>query len=287
MGELQVRQPAVAGSFYPAQADGLRTMVQQFLQQAHGSASRPCAVVAPHAGYVYSGHTAGYAYRPWLDAPREAGGDASAPLRILLIGPSHRVAFEGVSVGPYDAFMTPLGRIDVDVETTRRMVQQEPDVISHPAPHQAEHALEVQLPFLQEVFGPAGGSVRIVPMVVGRMAPQRLAELLEKYRQPGDLLVCSSDLSHYYAYDEARQRDAACHRAVAERDPQGMAVCEACGNTGMSALLHLARHHDWQTTLADYRTSGDTAGDRNRVVGYATYLFHQAHQGNNSGQVAA
>ncbi|MBF0160292.1 MAG: AmmeMemoRadiSam system protein B, partial [Magnetococcales bacterium] len=259
---------AVAGAFYPHQPEVLRQMVQSLLQQVEPNRPLPRAMVAPHAGYIYSGYTAAHAYRT---LPEHWAAEGTMR-RVFLIGPSHRVYLEGVSVGNYRHFLTPLGAVEVDWELTRQMVADEPDVIDHPAPHQQEHSLEVHLPFLQETIGNSG--YRLVPMVFGRMAPQRLAELIDRYRSPDDLIICSSDLSHFLPYEAARHKDQSCHQAMLARDPQAMAQCDACGNTGMAALLHLAQQQSWQVILADYRTSGDTAGDKQRVVGYASYLCY-------------
>ncbi|MBF0124896.1 MAG: AmmeMemoRadiSam system protein B [Magnetococcales bacterium] len=270
--EYNTRPPAVAGTFYPQQTDALRQMVRSLLQQVAVERPLPRAIVAPHAGYVYSGYTAAHAYRTLPNDWAAVSNQTASPRRVFLIGPSHRVYLEGVSVGNYHRFLTPLGTIDVDWELINRMVANEPDVTNHPAPHQLEHSLEVHLPFLQETIG--SGGYRLVPMVFGRMPPQRLAEIIDRYRQPDDLLIYSSDLSHFLPYEAARTKDQQCHQAMLARDPSAMAQCDACGNTGMAALLHLAQQQRWQVTLADYRTSGDTAGDKQRVVGYASYLCY-------------
>lgn len=264
MGGQSVRQPAVAGSFYPGDAAQLRAMVRSLLAQAPPPQADPEAMVTPHAGYIYSGYTAACGYRALAPVAPEQ------PRRVLLVGPSHRVYLEGMSVGPYDAFATPLGRVPVDAELCARLAQ-EPDVSREPLPHAQEHSLEVHLPFLQETLG----NFRLVPLVYGRVSGARLAELLDKYRQEGDLVVISSDLSHFYTYEQAQRLDAQCHRAVLARDTAAMAQCEACGGVGMKALLTLAVRHRWQSSLVDYRNSGDTAGDKSRVVGYASYLFHR------------
>ncbi|MBF0620870.1 MAG: AmmeMemoRadiSam system protein B [Magnetococcales bacterium] len=261
--QSRVRQPAVAGMFYPDNPDELRQMVQGFMDKAPVPDQDPVALVAPHAGYVYSGYTAACAYNSLPEA------DAAAPRRVFLLGPSHRVHLDGVSVGNYQAYNTPLGQVAIDQQKVAEMLT-EPDIIDNPAPHQFEHSLEVHLPFIM-------ASVKhftLVPLVFGKMEPARLAQILDKYTEPNDLIIVSSDLSHYYPYDEARQLDGKCHAAMLGQQPGSMADCKACGNTGMTALLNSARGRKWQTTLADYRTSGDTAGDKAKVVGYASYLFY-------------
>lgn len=258
-----VRQPAVAGMFYPDNPEQLKGMVRQFLDSAPPGEPSPCAMVAPHAGYVYSGYTAACAYRT---LPKAQDSD---PVRVFLLSPSHRVYLEGISVGGYRAYATPLGEVMVDQETVQKMATL-PDVSQDPASHQQEHALEVHLPFLLETVG----HFRLVPVVFGEISGGHLADILSKFWKPGDLLIASSDLSHFHSYDEACQRDRQCHEAVLALDPRAMSKTEACGNAGICALLEMARRNKWRSVLADYRNSGDTAGDKNKVVGYASYLFY-------------
>ena len=263
MDTRSVRQPAVAGSFYPGDPVALRAMVRQLLDQAPAGHPPPCALVAPHAGYIYSGYTAACAYRTLPMAP------ADRPLRVFLLSPSHRVPLEGVSVGNYRAYRTPLGDVAIDQEVVDRLAVL-PDVSRDTASHQQEHALEVHLPFLQETVG----SFKLVPLVFGRISGGHLADLISPFWQPGDLLVASTDLSHFHPYDEARRLDHHCLAAMAAINPLAMSKTEACGNIGVCALLEMARRRQWRSVLADYRNSGDTAGDKDRVVGYASYLFY-------------
>ncbi|MEO5348213.1 MAG: AmmeMemoRadiSam system protein B [Magnetococcus sp. YQC-3] len=261
-GQL-VRQPAVAGSFYPGEAAALRGMVRQLLERAPGGHSVPCAMIAPHAGYIYSGYTAACGYRALVKA------DVARPLRVFVLSPSHRVALEGVSVGDYRAYQTPLGEVEIDQEVVQRLLAL-PGVSRDTASHQQEHALEVHLPFLQETVV----HFRLVPMVFGRISGARLAEILSQVWRSGDLLVASTDLSHFHDYETARRLDGHCLEAINRLDFQAMAKTEACGNTGVCALLEMAQRMGWRPVLADYRTSGDTAGGKDRVVGYVTYLFY-------------
>ncbi|MBF0613863.1 MAG: AmmeMemoRadiSam system protein B [Magnetococcales bacterium] len=263
MSMERVRAPAVAGMFYPGDARALRAMVEGLLEQAPPVREEPLAVIAPHAGFIYSGLTAAHAYKGI------ARGSATAPRRVFLIGPSHRVWLEGASVGNYDAYVTPLGRVPVDREGVECLAAR-PDVSRDEAPHRLEHSLETQLPFLQVTLV----NFRIVPIVYGEMSGGHLADLLEQCWRPGDLIVISTDLSHYHPYAEAKQRDARSNAAILAGDPRKLDGCEACGNTGVWALLETARRQRWRLVLADLRNSGDTAGDRQRVVGYASYLFY-------------
>ncbi|MBF0341402.1 MAG: AmmeMemoRadiSam system protein B [Magnetococcales bacterium] len=259
----RVRAPAVAGMFYPGEARALRNLVEGLLEQVPAVPVEPVAVVAPHAGFVYSGLTAAHAYKGLAKA------SSLHPRRVFLIGPSHRVWLEGVSVGNYDAYATPLGRVPVDREGVECLASR-PDVSREEEPHRLEHSLETQLPFLQVTLV----NFRIVPLVYGEMSGGHLADLLAGCWKPEDLIVISTDLSHYHPYDEARRLDALSNAAVLARDPKAMAGCEACGNIGVRAVLETARRRRWRPLLADLRNSGDTAGDKNRVVGYASYLFY-------------
>lgn len=270
MTTSNVRLPAVAGTFYPEDPVVLRDMVRGFLREAVPcQGGPPLAMVAPHAGYIYSGYTAACGYRCLEKSQPDQ------PRRVFVLSPSHRVRQEGISVGNYSAYRTPLGDVSVDQEAIRYLLSQ-PDVTDNPAAHKMEHALEVHLPFLQETVV----NFRLVPIVFGEISGGHLADLISGCWRPGDLLVGSSDLSHFYPYDKARQLDARCHDAILSGKPKAMESCEACGNTGISALLEMARRQHWRAVLVDYRNSGDTAGDKARVVGYASYLFYPKNEGN-------
>lgn len=259
-----VRQPAVAGSFYPNDPEPLRAMVRQLLNAAPpASGPPPCAMVVPHAGYIYSGYTAACGYRNLPAA------SAEEPLRVFLLSPSHRVALTGVSVGNYSAYRTPLGDVTIDQEMVERLAAL-PDVSRDTASHQQEHALEVHLPFLQERVG----HFKLVPIIFGRISGGHLADMVSRFWQPGDLLLASTDLSHFHTYEEARRLDAQCLEAMETINPHAMSKTEACGNIGVCALLEMARRNRWRSVLSDYRTSGDTAGGKDRVVGYVSYLFY-------------
>ncbi|MBF0629249.1 MAG: AmmeMemoRadiSam system protein B [Magnetococcales bacterium] len=263
MNTERVRSPAVAGMFYPGDATVLRTMVEGLLAQVPPVAEEPLAVIAPHAGFVYSGLTAAHAYKGLRRAPAEA------PRRVWLIGPSHRVWLRGASVGDYDAYVTPLGLVAVD-QAGVALVASRPGITRDEAPHRLEHSLETQLPFLQVTLG----HFSIVPIVYGEMGGDQLAEVLAACWQPGDLIVISTDLSHFHTYEEAKKRDAQSHAAILACDSKAMSGCEACGSIGVQAMLAMARRRQWRPELADLRNSGDTAGDKQRVVGYASYLFY-------------
>lgn len=259
------RPAAVAGLFYPAEALALRATVDQLLAQPRPAeasvTAQPKALIVPHAGYVYSGPTAALAYaalRPWADRIR----------RVVLLGPVHRVPVRGLALPGVEAFDTPLGRVEVDLMRCRSL-QGLPQVVVAPAAHAAEHALEVQLPFLQRVLGP----FTLVPLAVGDASPTEVAQVLE-HAWGGDetLVLISSDLSHYLPYADAQRRDRdTVDRILSLHGP--LSNQQACGSTPISGLLPLARHHHLRPVLLDLCNSGDTAGDRQRVVGYAALSF--------------
>jgi len=265
---LAVRPAAVAGRFYPAQRAALVAEVDACLEGvpcAAVAARAPKAVIVPHAGYVYSGPVAAHAYAQL------------APLRgrirrVVLLGPTHRVAVRGLAAPSVAAFETPLGRVPIDRDALARIADL-PQVVTSDAAHAHEHALEVQLPFLQSVLG---NGFALVPLAVGDAGADDVAEVLERL-WGGDetLVVVSSDLSHYLPYAEA----AAVDRAAVDRILALDAALDheaACGATPINGLLRVARRHALVPRLLDLRNSGDTAGDRSRVVGYCAVAFEPA-----------
>lgn len=259
------RPAAVAGAFYPLDAGALRRQVGTLLAQAGEPlmtrSAQPKALIAPHAGYVYSGAVAAHAYR--LLEPHRA-----SIRRVVLIGPSHRVAFRGVALPSADAFLTPLGAVAVDRDAaadavSRRMVRPADE------PHAWEHALEVQLPFLQTALDGFG----IVPLVVGRASASEVAEVLESLWGDGQtLIVVSSDLSHYHEHALATRIDRETVESVLRFDAR-LDHDRACGATAVNALLICARRRGLSASLLALCNSGDTAGPRDRVVGYCAVAF--------------
>lgn len=260
-----IRQAAVAGMFYPGEARALRSVVRGFLEEARrrprADLRPPKALVVPHAGYVYSGAVAASSFA-------RLQGLAGAISRVLLLGPCHRVAVRGMALPEADVFGTPLGDVQVDREALAAIAGM-PGVAVSAAAHAQDHALEVQLPFLQQVLG----DFRLVPILVGQADSASVARVIERL-WGGDetLVVVSSDLSHYLPYDAARESDRATVDAVlafkAGIDHDG-----ACGATPVNALVEVARRHGLAPVLDDLRNSGDTAGDKGRVVGYAAIAF--------------
>jgi AmmeMemoRadiSam system protein B/AmmeMemoRadiSam system protein A len=264
-----VREPAVAGTFYPRDPAQLAREVDALLEAACANAEAASrtpvkAVLVPHAGYVYSGPIAASAYRSLRPG-------AARVRRVVLLGPAHRVALRGLALPGVDAFATPLGEVAVDAALVARL-RALPQVHEHPGSHALEHSLEVQLPFLQRLLG----EFTLLPLVVGDASPAEVAEVLRTV-WGGDetLIVISSDLSHYLPHALAARVDRATVGQVLDRDAT-LSHEQACGAMPLNGLLAAAADLGLEPVLADLRNSGDTAGDRARVVGYAAVLFHES-----------
>lgn len=263
---MTVRPPAVAGTFYPGSAAVLRGTVDRLLGAAASPAEGapvPKALIVPHAGYVYSGPIAASAYarlRPYAGIIR----------RVVLLGPAHRVPFRGLALPGVAQFATPLGTVDIDRAAAAAALGL-PQVQESSLAHAEEHSLEVQLPLLQSVLD----EFTLVPLVVGDATGAMVAEVLDLlWGGPETLIVVSSDLSHYHPYRDAQAID----RATAETILDLAAPIDheqACGATPINGLLLSARRRGLKPDLLDLRNSGDTAGDRGRVVGYAAFAFSE------------
>ena len=257
-----VRNPAVAGLFYPADPRELRAMIADFLAAADTSVSVPKAIIAPHAGYVYSGPIAASAYARL----KPARGQIS---RVVLLGPAHRVGFHGLALSSADYFVTPLGRIPIDQEAVKK-ISRLPQVHVMDAAHAQEHSLEVHMPFLQEVLG----EFSLLPLVVGDAEPGEVAEVLDLlWGGPETLIVISSDLSHYHDYKTAQNLDSRTSQAIEQLRIEDIQYDQACGRNPVNGLLHVARRLGLKAKTIDLRNSGDTAGSSDRVVGYGAYVF--------------
>ncbi|HNM63987.1 MAG TPA: AmmeMemoRadiSam system protein B [Accumulibacter sp.] len=256
------RPPAVAGTFYPAPASVLARDLRRLLAHAPATPTAPAkAIIAPHAGYVYSGPVAATAYAP-LVTRRET------IRRVVLLGPTHRVPVNGLALPAASAFATPLGEVPLDQASCEDILQL-PQVVVSDAAHAYEHSLEVQLPFLQSVLA----DFSLVPLAVGRASAEQVAEVLERL-WGGDetLIVISSDLSHYLPYTTACALDQRTAHHILALDVH-LDHQQACGATPINGLLLAARRHGLQAQLVDLRNSGDTAGDKARVVGYGAFSF--------------
>ncbi len=259
---MRIREPAVAGLFYPESALALDAEVSRYLRGGPALAGpAPKALIAPHAGYVYSGAIAGRAYRA-------VAGRRATIRRVVLLGPSHRVALAGLALPDAGALRTPLGNLQVDTGAIARIIDL-PGVHVLERAHAHEHSLEVHLPFLQTLFG---NDVAIVPLVVGRAGPPLVAEVLEALWGGNEtLVVISSDLSHYHDYATARALDAATSAAIERLDHAAIGPQDACGFAPIGGLLEVARRRGLAVSTLELANSGDTAGPRDRVVGYGAY----------------
>ncbi len=281
----EIREPAVAGLFYPNDKKELAENVDRLLADA---APKPVenlrALVCPHAGYRFSGHTAAVGYKLLR------GMDIDT---VVVMAPSHYASFDGASIPKVDAYQTPLGLIAVSPEASK-LAKLKPFVVNPPCevrrpswwrqapkelpafgedtPHSWEHSLEVQLPFLQQTLK----NFRLAPIIFGRVDPKAVADALDEVIDGKTLLVASSDLSHYHPYETAKRLDDRCIKAICSLDPERVERQEACGKGPILTLIHLARKNGWRAKLLDYRNSGDTSGDKSGgVVGYAAIAFYE------------
>jgi AmmeMemoRadiSam system protein B len=260
-----VRPPAVAGLFYPGEARALSHAVTELLGSAPSTAGKaPKALIAPHAGYVYSGPIAASAYallRPLRDVVT----------RVVLLGPTHRVAVRGLAVPSVGHFATPLGAVEIDAAAVEQLKSM-PQVVVADDAHALEHSLEVHLPFLQTVLA----DFKLVPLAVGDASAEEVAAVIDAlWGGPETLIVVSSDLSHYLSYRDAQAADRSTADAVLELKTD-IDHDHACGATPVCGLALSARRRHLKPELLDLRNSGDTAGDKNRVVGYASFAFYES-----------
>lgn len=260
-----VRLPAVAGRFYPADPAALRNLINTLLAQAAPAAGPvPKAIIAPHAGYIYSGPIAASAYAQFMP-------EHDLIRRIILLGPSHYVAFDGLATSSAEAFATPLGIVPLDLEAIRQ-VRSLPQVQQLDEAHAQEHSLEVQLPLLQTVLG----RFTLVPLAVGDATPEDVSEVLDAlWGGPETRIVISSDLSHYHDLQAARRLDRATAKAIEALKPNSIGDEGACGRIPIRGLLQTARRRGLRARTLDLRTSGDTAGPRDQVVGYGAFAFEE------------
>ena len=262
-GPARVRPPAVAGTFYPGSPDSLRSAVRSAFADAvvpAADAPVPKGLVVPHAGYVYSGAIAASAYARIIPA-------RSTIRRVVLLGPSHRVYVRGLAVPGVDAFQTPLGIVPIDADA-RDVVVELPGVRVDDRGHADEHSLEVQLPFLQSVLD----EFVLLPFSVGDATVDEVTAVLDAcWGGPETLVVISTDLSHYHRHDEAARLDARTAAAIAACRPDGIGDTDACGAYPLRGLLQVASERGLSVEQLDLRSSGDTAGDRHRVVGYGAF----------------
>ncbi|WP_432694926.1 AmmeMemoRadiSam system protein B [Marinobacterium sp. YM272] len=259
-----IRPAAVAGLFYPGDPQVLQQMVEGFLADNPASSPTPAALIVPHAGLVYSGPIAARAYSALVSA-----GGARRWHRVLLLGPNHRVPLRGIAAPDADRFATPLGSLGVDLQGLVEL-EREFDVQVRPDVHELEHCLEVQLPFIKTLL-PA---VALIPLVVGQVAPEAVARIIDWAWGQGDVLVViSSDLSHYHSYSEAQRIDAETDSHILRLD-HDVRPDQACGAYALNGLTLAAQRRGLKIQRLDLRNSGDTAGSRDQVVGYGSYVLY-------------
>jgi AmmeMemoRadiSam system protein B len=260
----KVRPPAVAGQFYPGQPERLRAEVARLLAGAAAPETATKALIAPHAGYIYSGGVAATAFATLRGAAR-------AITRVVVIGPAHYVPVQGIAIPAVDAFETPVGRVPVDREALAALSDLS-FVVEADGPHAPEHALEVELPFLQMVLP----CFQLIPLVAGDAEPQQVAEVLARLWGGAEtLIVVSSDLSHYHDWETACRLDAATAAAIERGDWASLGPNQACGYLAVAGLLVESGRRRFGARRLVLCNSGDTAGSRDRVVGYGAWIFTQ------------
>jgi AmmeMemoRadiSam system protein B len=260
----RVRPAAVAGTFYPDDPRTLTAMIDGLMASVDPVASDapPVALIAPHAGYIYSGPVAATAYArlvPWRDRID----------RVVVVGPPHRVPVRGLALSSADAWQTPIGRVDIDREACDLLLARS-GVYTDDRAHAAEHSIEVHVPFLQRVLGDGW---RFVPVIAGGPEAEALADSLSPlWGAERTVVVVSTDLSHYHPQPTARMIDRVTAEAIVAGQWEALDSDQACGASGVRAALELSRRHGEHVHLLDLRNSGDTAGGADRVVGYASFL---------------
>ena len=260
-----VRQPAVAGYFYPDDPAELRQMIHAFLAGSRRGVAAPKALIVPHAGYVYSGPVAASAYATLHSIKDKIR-------RVVLLGPAHRVYLQGMALSGATRFATPLGFIDIDSETVEKL-KAFPWVQVMDAAHEQEHSLEVHLPFLQTILD----YFTLVPLVVGDCPPEQVARVLASvWGDEETLIVISSDLSHYHDYATACRIDKNTGQLIRDKQFEAIGPHQACGCMPLDGLLKIARERNMNVEVLDLRNSGDTAGSRDRVVGYGAFAVYPA-----------
>ena len=265
---MTYREMHVAGSFYPSKADEIESMIARFntiLESHHDVRERfktlsGNAFIVPHAGWVYSGFTANIAYRIL---------ETQNPKTVVVIGPSHRVGFEGASIADLDSYQTPLGELAIDTALVKKL-RQNFTLPYFPDAH-CEHSTEVQMPFIKHYCPEA----TLIEIVYSYASASQIEPIIAYcLAQPHTAVVISTDLSHYYTLNQAKRLDSICLESIQNNNTAKLHQgCEACGIIGVEAMLNVARSQQLKSTILDYRTSADASGDTSRVVGYMSALF--------------
>ncbi|MDQ5882953.1 MAG: hypothetical protein QG648_307 [Patescibacteria group bacterium] len=255
-----LRSPQFAGTFYPNDPQILKVMIEEFLRQVTREKLKvkPKALIVPHAGYLYSGQVAAAAFKTV---------EKQSYQQVVLIGPSHHFLFEGLALSPEGRWKTPLGKLKVEKSP---LLAKTKVIFESAEIHLPEHCLEVELPFLQMVLT----NFQIIPLLTGEVNPNQAAQELQSLVTEDTLFVISSDLSHYYSYEEAKKIDEVTLDAILAQDLQRLdKFGEACGKTGIEILMLLAQKNHWQPKLLKALNSGDITGDKTEVVGYGSVLY--------------
>ena len=264
---MSVRRPVVSNQFYPGNPQMLKQSIMEYFEKAKPGSfnGKLKAIIVPHAGYIYSGWTAAYAYKLLRRLDQEK------TWKILLLGPSHHVPFYGAAAPEEDQWETPLGL--VEVKDVRTELKESNEIIDVPDANIDEHSLEVQVPFLQMALP----NFILYPLVLGTLRPKLLAAEIEDFAQQKDVVtVASSDLSNFMKYADAKRADLETSTAICDLDIMKMSeVGDACGKMGILTVMEIAKELGWKCEMLNYKNSGDTAGDMNRVVGYGAYAFYQ------------
>jgi AmmeMemoRadiSam system protein B len=271
---MKIRHQQVAGYFYPAEKDKLQKDISLMLQLAKTEKSfdKIFGIISPHAGYVYSGRTAAYAYNLLKNKNYKT---------VIIISPSHSEFFPGISIFDGDAYETPLGIVEIDQEVTDKLVEKSKTIFRGIQGHRKEHALEVQIPFLQSVLT----NFKIVPIVMGDQSKRFVDELAQKISEVADnstLVIASSDMSHFYSSNEADRLDSVVEKRISEFDFENLLKdldrhdCEACGGGPISVMLKAASLKNINKSFVLNRSdSGDVTGDKSEVVGYLSAVVYK------------
>ncbi len=262
MQNVIIRPSAVSGYFYPSSKDTLIKTIEKFLEKANIELSqRPHALISPHAGYIYSGPIAAYGFKAVQKYKEHYN-------TVLLLGPSHYEYIPGIAYYPGNYFETPLGLIPIDVDSIEK-ISHLSFIYKSKEAHDREHSLEVQLPFLQYVLE----NFNIIPLTVGKTSPEHVYEVIKLLYNENVLILISSDLSHYLDYKTAKIVDEKTAHAIETLQPHLIQYEQACGRIPIQGLLLFAKEKNWKPKRLDLRNSGDTAGDKHRVVGYGSWCF--------------
>ena len=264
---MSKRETAVAGTFYPSECQKIKEYIEYFNNTTNQEAlkefdSDPRAIIVPHAGYMYSGFTANLAYK--------IASQRNDIRRIIIIGPSHRIGFRGASIAQYNTYESPCGHLAIDTVFSKKL-EAKYDILHFFEKAHHEHSTEVQVPFIQNYFS----ATPLVEMVYSDIDVKDLAIIIDDLLEDSaNFIVISTDLSHFYTQDKAEKLDSICIEAI---DTMNVSLfdkgCEACGITGVKAMILAGKSRNLKTQILDYRTSADASGDRNRVVGYLSVLL--------------